>query len=81
MITTSQRAVCALHMRMQSTGKCQQLQWPHFIVAVSASTRYARKWGRREYRGNRGETVIMGTEFTVVPWGRGYRWDGGQRPL
>ena len=39
--------------------------------------------GRREYRGNRGETAVMGTTFTVIPWGRGhvsrgYRGDGEQ---
>jgi len=33
--------------------------------------------------GNRGETAVMGTIFTVIPWGRGhvsrgYRGDGEQ---
>jgi len=39
--------------------------------------------GQREYRGNRGETMVMGTTFTVIPWerghvSRGYRGDGEQ---
>jgi len=37
--------------------------------------------GRQEYRRNRGETAVMGTKSTVVPWrqgyvARGYRGDG-----